>query len=52
MTIIKQAPFFFKQIGSLYYHSGRHPLDGRIWDNMPLEVPRPAQEVQPCHASI
>lgn len=33
------VPFFFKQVGGRYHHSGGRLLDGRTWDDMPPEIP-------------
>lgn len=33
------VPYFFKQIGGRYHDSGGRLLDGRIWDELPPEVP-------------
>jgi protein gp37 len=50
------VPFFFKQHGGRYHHSGGRLLDGRIWDEMPPERPEKQvpsmREVQRCPASI
>jgi protein gp37 len=51
------VPFFFKQWGGRSHSSGGRLLDGRLWDEMPPEIPvsSPAgmrEEVQPCPARI
>jgi protein gp37 len=33
------TPFFFKQVGGRYHHSGGRDLDGRTWDELPPERP-------------
>lgn len=33
------VPYFFKQVGGRYHTSGGRLLDGRTWDEMPLEFP-------------
>jgi protein gp37 len=33
------VPFYFKQVGGRYHHSGGRLLDGRTWDDMPPERP-------------
>lgn len=33
------VPYFFKQIGGRYHHSGGNLLDGREWRDMPPEFP-------------
>jgi len=51
-----EVPFFFKQVGGRYHTSGGRLLDGRIWDDMPPEVPDGsralAQEALTCPSSI
>lgn len=34
-----QVPFFFKQWGGRYHHSGRRLLNGKEWNDMPPEKP-------------
>lgn len=33
------VPFFFKQVGGRYHNSGGRLLDGRVWDELPPEMP-------------
>ncbi|MGB8343984.1 MAG: DUF5131 family protein [Ktedonobacteraceae bacterium] len=33
------VPFFFKQVGGRYHHTGGRLLDGQTWDEMPPEIP-------------
>lgn len=33
------VPFFFKQVGGRYHHTGGRLLDGQTWDDMPPELP-------------
>ena len=37
--LMANVPYFFKQVGGLYHHSGGRLLDGRLWNDLQPEHP-------------
>ena len=48
----EQVAFFFKQWGGIHKSRNGRELDGRTWDEMPLELPTPRSAVERASARL